>query len=536
MVFFFSLFSFLWLARSFKSIFFWVYLWQLKEYHIGRFLDHFRTYKGQRIFLNLLPSLKVILFIILLAGSQFFAPALYFILLLYVIEVAAFLVSVINGNAKKPVVTIKTSLLVLGLITLTITFLQKAYELNDGLSFATALLLFDILLPAVVAFVVLLFQPLFALAKTTVLHRAAKKIEQFGNLKVVAITGSYGKTSTKEFLATILSSKFKVLATKEHRNSEIGIATTVLEDLNDSHEVFIAEMGAYNTGGITLLCDMVSPEIGVVTGVNGQHLATFGSMENLLSAEGGRELLESLPKEGFLVVNGDNKYCVDLYKSAKIHKQFYAVNNIVIDADIFTKEVTVGEHFLDFIAMTKKGEVAHFNVNVLGRQNIQNLLAAILVAKEIGMSLEEISEAAKNIKQEQAGITLRRGIHGINIIDSSYSSNPDGVNADLEYLKVFHGKRAIVMPCLIELGEKSVEVHKEIGKKIAEICDMAIITTKDKLEEIKQGAIQGGMHEDRIIFCEKPEEILSHITTFCGEGDAVLLEGRVSAKLVTLLK
>src|SRR3989338_4439526 len=102
MVFFFSLFSFLWLARSFKSIFFCVYLWQLKEYHIGMFLDHFRTYKGQRIFLNLLPSLKVILFIILLAGSQFFAPALYFILLLYVIEVAAFLVSVINGNAKKP--------------------------------------------------------------------------------------------------------------------------------------------------------------------------------------------------------------------------------------------------------------------------------------------------------------------------------------------------------------------------------------------------------------------------------------------------
>jgi len=294
-------------------------------------------------------------------------------------------------------------------------------------------------------------------------------------------------------------------------------------------------MGSYKKGGINLLCDIVKPQIGIVTGVNEQHLATFKSMGNLLSAEGGQELLFCLKKDGLLVVNGDNKYCMDLFKKANIDKKMYSIESSRVDADIYSKEITVDKHFLDFIAIQKGGQAGHFNVNAIGRQNIQNLLGAILIARELGMSFEEISKSAKKILQKQSGIILKKGAYGLNIIDSSYSSNPDGVIADLDYLSIFGGKKVIVMPCLIELGKKSEEVHRQIGKKIATVCDLAIITTEDKFKILKESATLSGMNENNIVLSEKPLEILNLITTFCKSGDAVLLEGRVPIEIIKLL-
>ena len=401
------------------------------------------------------------------------------------------------------------------------------------------LLAVDILLPLIVSFIVLFFQPFFVLLRNNILKKAALKIKESKDLKVICITGSYGKTSTKEFLATILSNKFRVLSTKEHQNSEIGIAKCVLNDLKPDYQFFIAEVGAYNKGKVKEVCSALRPEIGVVTGVNEQHLSLFGSLENLLSAEGGRELAECLPENGLLIVNGDNKYCLDLYKrTAKLspeNKKVYSLNKNKIETNIFADNIEISKDFVSFMAaenLQNGGKnLAHFDANVLGRQNVQNLLAAICAARELGMSLEEISNACKDIKPEQAGITLKQEKHGINIIDSSYSANPDGVLADLDYLSIFSQKKVIIMPCLIELGKKSSEVHEKIGRKIGQVCDVAIITTKDKFKDIKKGAVEAGMKEKNIIFSENPNDIYSQITLFCTKGDAVLLEGRVPQKL-----
>ena len=151
------------------------------------------------------------------------------------------------------------------------------------------------------------------------------------------------------------------------------------------------------------------------------------------------------------------------------------------------------------------------------------------------MSLKEISQACRDIKQEQVGITLKKGVHDINIIDSSYSSNPDGALADLDYLSIFKDKKVVVMPCLIELGAASARIHYNIGKKIAQVCDLAIITTKERFEDLKNGAVQNGMPEDKILLHEKPNDIFTAITHFCKEGDAVLLEGGRPRKLIGLL-
>lgn len=524
-----------WLVRTIKIVLFWVYLWQLKEYHIGRFLDHFRTEKGEKLVFNAQVGVKLLL----LAGvfSNYHASIfLGALLLIYVAEIFIFILNIVKKNLKKPTPTAKTMFLVLVSFIVIVICLAIIYGLVSSIGqFVAAILIFDIIIPVIVSAIVLLFQPFFVLIRNRVLNMAKKKMEGMKNLTVIGITGSYGKTSTKEFLSTILSEKFSVLATPEHKNSEIGIAETILRELSEKYEIFIAEMGAYGKGGINLLCDITKPKIGIVTGVNEQHLALFGTMDNLLSAEGGRELAENLPKDGLLILNGDNKYSLDLYKKARVKTKTYNIKKDATETDIWTEDVEIKKDSVSFIAALKSGEMANFNVNVLGKHNIQNLLAAILATKELGMKIEEIAAGCGKIKPEQSGAILKQGIHGINIIDSSYSSNPDGVMAELDYLAIFPQKRVIVMPCLIELGKKSSETHEKIGKKIAEVCDMAIITTQDKFENIKNGAVQNEMLSDKIIFSENPKEIFNLITTFCKENDTLLLEGRVPSELVKLL-
>jgi UDP-N-acetylmuramoyl-tripeptide--D-alanyl-D-alanine ligase len=378
---------------------------------------------------------------------------------------------------------------------------------NQVVIFSFFILLFDILTPLITSVVVLLFQPIAVLMRNRIINKARQKREKFPNLLVIGITGSYGKTSTKEFLYSILADKFskeRVLKTSEHQNSEVGISQCVLNNLNENHKFFVVEMGAYNRGGIKLLCNIVKPKIGILTGINEQHMATFGSQENIIKAK--YELIESLPKDGIAFFNGRNKYCAELYDKTNGIKKFLY------------------------------GQEAKF----FGEENI---LGAMAAARELGMQESDIQNAANKIKDKFPGIKIKKTITGLNIIDATYSANPDGVMANLEYLKNnFIGKKIIVMPCLIELGKASREAHKRIGKKIAEVCDLAIITTSDRFGEIKEGAALANVltsQKTEIIFMENPkkifEKIMNVVSPPTGGADVVLLESRVPAFLIKKL-
>jgi len=489
------LIALLWLVIFTKKIFFWVYLWQLKEYHIGRFLDHFRTYKGKKLVFNYLPLVKILtLFGIILSARRGWTDIkfdlVYFTALIFFLEAAFAIKSFWQKTFKRPVLTKKVLTILNTCFSLEILIIFFAFLLELRLTRFTALfLLFDILAPIILSFLVLLFQPIAVILRNRLIGKAKKKREQFPNLLVIGITGSYGKTSTKEFLATILSEKFNVLKTKEHQNSEVGVSQCILEELDSGHQIFICEMGAYNRGGIKLLCDIAKPKIGVLTGINEQHMATFGSQENIIKAK--YELIESLPKDGTAFFNGKNKYCVDLYNKTQIKKYLYGQ-----EAKVFGEE---------------------------------NLLGAKAVAKQLGMAEEEISLAISRIENKLPGIGCKKGINGLIIFDATFSANPDGVIGHLEYLKSWSGKKVIVMPCLIELGKASKDVHQRIGKKIAEVCDLAIITTKDRFKEIQETA--GG----KAIFMENSQEIFEKIKSAAQAGDTVLLESRVPKQLISLL-
>ena len=531
----FFLLSTLWFIRETKAVLFYLYLWQLKEYHIGRFLDHFRTTKGKQLLFNKLIFFKLFLLILIPFTFQFFIPRVIFfpgepsplplsdffpprslldfiillppaiiilaVFILYFAESFSALKNYFQKTLKKPVLTKKATFLILINLIIIVLYLfallrVREIDLIRLYIFPFLLLIFDILTPLIASAIVLIFQPLAVLGRNQIIRKAKKKRAQFKDLLVIGVTGSYGKTSTKEFLATILSEKFNVLKTKEHQNSEVGISQCILEDLKPEHEVFVVEMGAYNRGGIKLLCDIAKPKIGILTGINEQHMATFGSQENIIKAK--YELIESLPEDGIAFFNGENRYCLELYEKIKIKKILYGQN-----------------------------------VKLAGLENIEG---AITVAKELGMTAEEISRACQKVENKLPGIQIKKGINGLNIIDATYSANPDGVIAHLEYLKTLPGKKVIVMPCLIELGKASKEVHQRIGQKIGEVCDLAIITTKERINELRDGAVEKGMRPENLLYNENPEFIFEKVKSTTNTGDVVLLESRVPSELKNLLQ
>ncbi|MBU2545268.1 UDP-N-acetylmuramoyl-tripeptide--D-alanyl-D-alanine ligase [Patescibacteria group bacterium] len=429
----------LWLLIFTKLFVFWVWLWQLKEYHWGRFKAHFETQLLRKLFFS------------------------------------------VHG-ARYPKLTKKILAILFSGIVFEITFLFLIFGSRYYLLY---LLLSLLIVMDIASVIVLLFQIPASIYIKSILKKAKKKRKEFENLTVIGIAGSYGKTAVKEFLYEILSAKFNVLKTKKHINAEIGIAQTILKELNFSHNILIVEIGAYEKGKIRQVCDIVKPKMGILTGINEQHLSTFGSQENINKAK--NEILE----------------CSEI----KID-----YNNL----DLIATNVVTEREFISF-----KINGTNFKVNLLGRHNIDNILLAVSCALKLGMTLEEIARACLRIKPEQGAMKLIRK-DSLTILDASYSANFNGVIADLDYLNTYQGRKIIVMPCLIELGSASKEVHKKIGDKIDQVCDFAIITTKDYFKEIKQ-------ERKNIVLIEDPAKIVSFLKSV--DQGTVLLEGRVPNKL-----
>jgi len=483
-----------------KLLFFWVWLWQLKEYHWARFRAYFES-----------------------NGLKKFIFSFY--------------------GIRYPKITLKIVFILLSGVLAGFFILYYLFSFS-GYLFYFFLLTSIIFLPVVFSLLVLFFQIPTEIFKKNVLKKAENKIKEFSNQGglVVGITGSYGKSSTKEFLAAILSKKFNVLKTEKNINSEIGIAQTILKKLSPGHQIFVVEIGAYEKGKIKEVCRMVKPKIGILTGINEQHLSTFGSQENIIKAK--FELIESLPKDGTAILNFDNEYIKAQSLKRKAQGQdakFKTIRCSTLEKfEIWTENIIIEKEYIRFKVFSKDGDSADFKMNLLGRQNIENVLLAVACAKTLGMSLKEISMACSKIKSGQGGIKFfkkitcqKTGKYFI-VLDSSYSANPTGVIADLDYLKIYPEKKIVVMPCLIELNKKAEEIHKKIGRKIAEICDLAIITTNDYFQFIKEGAREGKIKEENILLIKDPEEIVTKIK-FYGANSIVLLEGRIPKKVIDLL-
>ena len=335
----------------------------------------------------------------------------------------------------------------------------------------------------------------------------------------IGITGSYGKTSVKEIIKTILSQKYRVLATPSSYNTPMGIALTTRQ-LDSTHDVFIAEMGARSKGDIKALATIVKPTYGILTGINNQHLETFESIENIKDTK--FELFESLGENGQAFFSTDSVGAKELYDRYKGSKIATGLNSE--DGEVTATDIVIDEKGTTFTLNIKGENPVKCNTVLLGKHAVSNICLAAAVAYKIGMTPEEIASGINRIQTIMHRLELRPNNQNIVIIDDSYNSNEDGVNAAMEVLSTFKGRKIVLTPGLVELGKMENVLNLEFGKTLAKHADIVFVIGKHNAEMLVSGLIEGGMNRENIVFAKTLNKANQELNAILKEGDVVLFE------------
>jgi UDP-N-acetylmuramoyl-tripeptide--D-alanyl-D-alanine ligase len=369
--------------------------------------------------------------------------------------------------------------------------------------------------------------PVEAQVRQYYLRQAKAKLARI-HPKVIGITGSYGKTSTKQILRTILAARYKTLATPGSFNTPMGVCRVINNDLLPEHELFIVEMGAYTRGEIAELCRLARPELSILTAVGPQHLERFGSIENV--KRGKNEIMEALPDGAPGIYNGDNSYCQQLIremnKEGRIKVYSYSLDEANADAQVVAGDVLVTRQGLMF-AVTYRGEQgeerATIRSKLLGKHNVSNILAAVMAALLCGMKLDEIARAVEEVEPVEHRLQLIHGAGGVTVIDDAYNANPEGVKTALEVLAQFNdGKRVLVTPGMVELGPIEAEENYRFGQLAAASCDVAILVGRKRTEPIARGLREAGFPEQQLFVVGSLKEATEKMQSIVAPGAVVL--------------
>ncbi len=349
---------------------------------------------------------------------------------------------------------------------------------------------------------------------------AKKKLKKYPDLIKIGITGSVGKTSTKFILNSILSEKYNVCMTPHSFNTPMGLTKVVLDYLKPSHEVLITEMGAKQPGEIQALCDIIKPKYGILTLVGSQHLATFGSLENIAKTK--NELINSLPTDGIAIFNGDNEPSIKLYEKCKIEKCLITTKECE-SSFAYAKDVVLNERGINFTLCIDNKNIS-CKTKLIGMHNLKNILLCSALAYKLGLSLEQIKIGISKLEPINHRLELKKE-NGLIILDDSFNSSVEGSNSALECLKMFKtGKKIIVTPGLVELGQLEKESNFNFGAKIAETCDEVIIVNKVNKNSITEGLLSEGFSEEKISFATNLLEAKLKLKDIAKKGDVILFE------------
>ncbi|MBW6440921.1 UDP-N-acetylmuramoyl-tripeptide--D-alanyl-D-alanine ligase [Patescibacteria group bacterium] len=513
----------LFFIKLLRDSLFFVWLWQVKEYRIDRMISYLKSKKEilkNNLFYILIFILFVSYFIFLKNYPLVFQ---YLALIFFASSFAQTIMEIKNRTLKRPKNTFKIKviyfLLVLVYFSYFICWNSSIQKMGNLFEQKTALLILFILLSntLVISAIIFLINPFFNYKKQKIIMNAIEKMKRLKKIKVIGITGSYGKTSTKEFLYTILSSKYKVVKTEGNNNTNIGVAYTVLNKVSDEYDYFICEMGAYKIAEITEICSIVNPKIGILTGINEQHIELFGSIENTRKAK--FELIEALPDDGFALLN----------ENIQSIKPEVKVKDIQYFSKGLANEIKYINNNIEF-----KYKNQAFQTNILGKHYIENIISAIMVAEHLGMKLDEIAREVEKIKPTEYMMRKLKGLNNSVFIDDSYSANPDGVLAALDYLSDVDQdyQKIIVFPGIIELGKKSDEIHRKLFIRINQVCDVAYIMNsdlKDIIDEMKE-------INCKYIFENDFEKVSETIRKDLKEKTAILFESRGAGVVMRKLK
>ena len=369
-----------------------------------------------------------------------------------------------------------------------------------------------LILPLIIATSHLFLFPFECLVKRYYIKKTIKKLKNFKGKKI-AITGSFGKTSTKNILLKMLEAKYKVVATPLNYNTPMGLCKTVNEKLKSDTQILIVEMGARKKGDIKELCDMLVPDIGIVTSVGEQHIETFGSLEQVKKTK--FELCESLTSTKKCYFDYYNENTRELYDKAICQR-------VGLGKDVDIEICRAGENGLEF-SIVDSGKKEKIQTKLLGRFMARNIALCYLVAKDLGVKEKEIKDVAKKLQPSPHRLELL--VSGnLKIIDDAYNSNFDGFCEALYVLGLFEGEKVVVTPGMVELGARQYELNFKIGKNIASCSDKVIVMNKTNKKALKNGILSVNFDKRNLFFAEDRKEMNEIIKNNISKNAVILFE------------
>ncbi len=359
---------------------------------------------------------------------------------------------------------------------------------------------------------------------------SAREYKKTLPIRTVGITGSVGKTTTKEMVASVLAQKYRTLKTEGNLNNDIGLPLTVLR-LNESYEAAVLEMGMNHKGEISHLTSIARPDIAIITSIGVAHIENLGSQEGILKAK--LEILEGLRENGCVILNGDDPLLFGCKDKLDAKTVFFGIDNP--DCDVKAENIESTENGEAFDIVTA-GSRFHVSIQTRGVHNIRNALAAAACALQLGISEDQIRTGLYLFKN----VGMRQNIYkrnGITFIEDCYNASPDSVEAALDLLKdtTCAGKRFAVLGAMHELGDYAPEGHKRCGRRCA-VCADYLLVTGPGSEDYLTGAKEAGMPEGQMHYYPEKRFIVRRLIDLLEDGDILLVKGSRAEKMEEVIE
>lgn len=417
---------------------------------------------------------------------------IYFYVILFILIYSSIL-NYKNYNKKLPLRFTKRLIRIFSLDVLFYILIGFfSYKLNL-LKFISYMLLYTSLNYLILILIIFILKPIELIIFNRYKKKALDKLNKMNDIKIIGITGSFGKTSTKMILNDILNVKYKGFCTPKSFNTPNGILKSINEEKTIFNDYFICEMGARKVGEIKYLCNLVKPKYGIITSIGACHLETFKTIENILKTK--FELADFLPSDGILILNKDDEY-IKKYKFSSKAKVYYISLNE--KADAYAKNIKITSEGTSF-DLYIKDEKINVKTSLLGQKNIYNILSSSLMAYLLGLSLKEIKKGISNIKPISHRLEIKK-VNNLTIIDDSYNSNPIGAKNALEVLSLMKGEKIIITPGMVEMGKEEENLNYNFGKDMANICDKFYLIGKKRSKPIIKGILEINKNADIKVF------------------------------------
>lgn len=351
------------------------------------------------------------------------------------------------------------------------------------------------------------------------------------DIKVVGVTGSVGKTTTKDMIASVVSQKYNVLKTNQNLNNEIGVSKTIL-NLDDDIDVVVIEMGMCNFGEISLLSNIIKPDIGVITNIGICHIESLKSQYNIFKAK--MEILDGMKFGSTLILNRDNQLLKN-YNNEQYQLKYYSVNSK--DADIFSENICYNLNTTDFDIIDKSIKIK-VKIPCLGEHNVGNALAAYLVGRELDIPINKILDGLE--KYLPSG--MRQKIVNFNevvIIEDCYNANPDSMKAAVKTLSQFksnNGRKIMVISDMLELGDMSSQEHYNIGRMIADSNIDQIYCFGVLSKYYVKGALDYGMKQSDVKIFKDKSDLTDNLKLNIKPGDILWFKASRGMELEEVLE